>query len=54
MLNNKVYDITGLQHPGGNFIHESVKGREIARFFFGAYGLEFTTLLPHAHSQKAY
>ena len=44
MLNNQVYDLTGMQHPGGNYIMESVKGREIGRFFFGAYSLELTTL----------
>jgi len=40
MLNNSVYDVTDFLHPGANFIIKMVKGREIGRFFFGAYALE--------------
>lgn len=53
MVNNEIYDLTNFQHPGGNFIIEQCVGREVGRFFFGAYGLESTKLTPYAHSQSA-
>jgi len=50
---NKVYDMTGWIHPGGNFLIEAVVGREISRFLHGAYGLESTSMQPHTHSTFA-
>jgi len=39
-LFNRIYDLTSFDHPGGNFIISSVKGRELGRFMYGAYSLE--------------
>jgi cytochrome b involved in lipid metabolism len=54
ILNNSVYLLNNFFHPGGNFIMAMAKGKEIGRFFFGAYGIETTTIEPHLHSQNAY
>lgn len=54
IFNNTVIDLTGMTHPGGNFIWKSVKGREISRFLYGAYGLENTLIPPYKHSIYAY
>lgn len=51
ILNKQVYDVTGMNHPGGNYILELVNGREIGRFFSGSYGLETTKMRPHTHTQ---
>ena len=39
-LYNRVYDLTRFTHPGGNFMINSVIGREIGRFVHGAYHIE--------------
>jgi NAD(P)H-flavin reductase len=39
-LDDTLYVLDDFLHPGGNFIVEAVKGREIGRFIYGAYGLE--------------
>jgi hypothetical protein len=39
-LDDTLYVINEFFHPGGNFILEAVKGREVGRFIYGAYGLE--------------
>lgn len=50
IYDSAVYDVTEFEHPGGNFIIENCVGREIGRFFVGAYNLETTDLKPYAHS----
>ena len=52
-LDNRVYDVTGLDHPGGSSILEEVYGRDIDRFFYGAYCLESSKMNAHLHSKKA-
>jgi len=44
IFNNSVIDLTDLVHPGGQFIWEECQGREVARFIYGAFGLESTTM----------
>ena len=34
-LEDRIYDIEGLDHPGGSFIFKKIKGRELSRYFFG-------------------
>lgn len=36
MLEDRVFDIMDLDHPGGRFIIDALKGREISRYFFGS------------------
>lgn len=50
IVDNSVYDLSEFVHPGGNFIIQNCIGREVGRFFYGAYGLESTNLKPHTHS----
>lgn len=50
IVNSEVYDLSNYIHPGGNFIIQNVIGREVSRFFYGAYGLESTTIKPHLHT----
>jgi hypothetical protein len=49
-----VIDLSSLVHPGGNFIWREVRGREISRFMYGAYGLEKSSIKPHNHSFYAH
>ena len=37
---NAILDITKLIHPGGRYVLDFVKGREISRFIYGAYKIE--------------
>lgn len=53
ILDTQIYDISGFKHPGGNYIIEQIKGREIGRFFYGISGLENLTLPAHKHSLYA-
>lgn len=53
-FNEKIINLTGLTHPGGNFIWEAVKGREVSRFIYGAYGLEKHDMAPYRHSMAAF
>jgi cytochrome b involved in lipid metabolism len=50
MYGNRVFDITGWVHPGGNYILAEVVGREVSRFLHGAYSLETVETLTHTHS----
>lgn len=52
MLGNSVYDITDFDHPGGNWITESCRGRDVGRFMFGGYQIEPLghDMLGHTHS----
>ena len=35
ILEDRVFDLDGLDHPGGLFIFNQIKGREISRYFYG-------------------
>jgi len=50
LLNNSIINLTGLVHPGGQFIWQAVKGREVSRFIYGAYGLENSEIPAYNHS----
>ncbi|EAR94463.2 cytochrome b5-like heme/steroid-binding domain protein (macronuclear) [Tetrahymena thermophila SB210] len=50
---NSVYDITEIQHPGGQFILKHIKGKEISRYFNGGYAYEGTTMSPYRHTLYA-
>ena len=54
ILDSKVYDLEGFFHPGGNFIIEAVRGREVGRFLHGAYPLESLPNTAHKHSKRAF
>lgn len=54
IVDNHVYDVGNFFHPGGNFIIEAVRGREVGRFLYGAYGLESMPGTEHKHSKKAF
>lgn len=43
-----------MYHPGGNFITKRMKGREIGRFMYGAFGLETSNMQGYEHSKYAY
>jgi cytochrome b involved in lipid metabolism len=53
LLREAVYDISDFQHPGGKFILEAIKGREIGRFIYGGYNLVGHNFQPHKHSEFA-
>lgn len=54
LFDSSVYDLTDFFHPAGNYIIENCVGREISRFFLGAYSLEITNLTPYRHGQEAF
>ena len=51
---NSIYDLTKFFHPGGEFLIEQCKGRDVSRFLVGAYAIETSKLKPHKHSEKAF
>lgn len=67
ILNNSVYDLTNFDHPGGKYIIEQIIGKEwnlnykyndyigkeIGRYFYGAYALESSDSQPYNHSNSA-
>ena len=50
MYKYKLYDITGLVHPGGSYIIEKIVGEQISRYIHGAYGLESTQMKAYSHT----
>ncbi len=54
MYKYKVYDVTNLLHPGGNYIIQKLQGEEISRYIHGAYGLESTKLPAYTHTVFAH
>lgn len=54
ILDNNVYDLGNFFHPGGNFIIEAARGREVGRFLYGSYGIESIPGTEHKHSKKAF
>lgn len=40
-IEDRIFDIYGLDHPGGRFIWNLIKGRELSRYFFGSQEFEF-------------
>ena len=48
VYHNSIYDLTHFFHPGGDFLIEQCRGRDVARFLVGAYAIEtnFQTLAP--------
>ncbi|EAR87476.1 cytochrome b5-like heme/steroid-binding domain protein (macronuclear) [Tetrahymena thermophila SB210] len=54
IFDNGIYDIKNMYHPGGNFIIKKMKGREIGRFMYGAFGLETSNMAGYEHSKYAY
>lgn len=42
-----------LLHPGGNFVYESIKGREVGRFLYGSYPLEHVKMPSYTHSPNS-
>ncbi|CAD8192215.1 unnamed protein product [Paramecium pentaurelia] len=53
IFNNEIINLTGFVHPGGQYIWEKTKGREISRFIYGGQGLEDGSCPPFKHSDKA-
>lgn len=50
MLDQDVYDLTDYQHPAGNFLISNVNGKEISRYFYGAFCLESIRMKSYNHS----
>ncbi|EAR85450.2 DOMON domain protein (macronuclear) [Tetrahymena thermophila SB210] len=50
---DNIYSLDKISHPGGKFIFNSVRGRDVSRFMNGSYGLENTNMPPHTHSLYA-
>ena len=40
-------------HPGGRFVIEKNIGREVGKFFYGAYTVESTSMHAYSHSKYA-
>ncbi|CAD8125991.1 unnamed protein product [Paramecium sonneborni] len=53
MFNNEIIDLTEFVHPGGQYIWNKIKGREVSRFIFGGCGLEDETAKQYEHSKNA-
>ena len=56
LLDDLVLDISQYQfnHPGGRFVIEHNIGRDISKFFYGGYALEFSSgHRPYLHSNVA-
>jgi hypothetical protein len=56
MFEDRAFDITELDHPGGRFIISTLKGKEISRFMVG--GLQYNDTnskdsVYHSHSPFA-
>ena len=52
IIDDNIYDVTNFNHPGGNYLIQLSKGKEISRYFYGAYG--FTPKdKGHKHSVSA-
>jgi hypothetical protein len=41
-------------HPGGNFLIQRARGREVSQFLHGAYMIEDLKEKPHTHSGLAF
>ena len=54
MYKNRIYDLTGIVHPGGNWIYEKANWREVSRFLNGVSGLERQNSRAWAHSFNAF
>lgn len=53
IFNNEIINLTGFVHPGGQYIWEKTKGREVSRFIYGSQGLEDGSCPAFKHSDKA-
>ena len=53
IFKNKVYDLGSYIHPGGQFIFQECRWREISRFMYGAVGLEMMNGDAWLHSTQA-
>lgn len=51
---NKVFDLSGFIHPGGQFLFEECRWREVSRFLLGGVGLERYSGIPWRHSTQAF
>lgn len=51
---NKIYDLGYYLHPGGQFIFEECRFREVSRFLYGAVGLERLNAQQWRHSTQAF
>ena len=40
-IEDKIFDVNSLDHPGGRFMWNAINAREISRYFFGAQSYEF-------------
>lgn len=54
IFKDKLYDVSGITHPGGNYIISHVIGEEISRYLYGAYSYELTKAMPHKHTIYAH
>lgn len=50
LFKNELVDLSGITHPGGQYILERVVGEEISRYIFGAYNIEDTAIESHQHT----
>ena len=54
IYHNKVFDVTGYIHPGGQSIFKECAWREVSRFLHGGVGLEFFNGRKWVHSKQAF
>ena len=53
---NYLVDMSSFTHPGGQWIFQKIRGREISRYIFGGFKLEAesTRACNHSHHAKQY
>ena len=56
LFEDRVFDITGIDHPGGRYITETLRGKEVSRFMLGGneyMGADTNVRVYHHHSPMA-
>lgn len=56
-IEDRVFDIKDLDHPGGRFILPKLTGRDISRYFYGSQSFDLfgkSVMIKHAHSALAF
>ena len=56
LFEDRVFDISGIDHPGGRFITETLTGKEVSRFMLGGEeytGADTNKRVHHQHSPLA-
>lgn len=51
IFNNQIVNLTGFVHPGGQYIWEKMRGRDISRFIYGISDVEDGSCKAYRHSE---